>query len=92
MQPTDPATMECILAIRNSFPRIGNALMLFWGEAEFAPYVDTLINDTRSGTRQGFPADVIEMLITLLNAHDVAYPQYATPYTDIWSESTFGQL
>ena len=90
MQYASADITQQIASIGKSFPRIGATLALFWGEKEFAPYIDGLLNDTRSGTRQGFPPDVTEQLMTLLNAHDTAFPQYAKLYTDIWLQPIFG--
>ena len=62
-------------AINDAFPHIGNRLKLYWGHQEFFSYLHNLLNDTRGGTRKGFPAEVLLALQSLSDEHDEAYPR-----------------
>jgi hypothetical protein len=83
-----------IAVVMEFHPRIGNALTLFWGEKEFIPYIENLLNDTRDGTRQGFNKPVSEALIKLQDFYDSIYPRQEAKATkwDAWSESCFGRF
>jgi hypothetical protein len=66
-----------------NYPKVGKALDMFWGYKEFRPYVNSLLADTR-GTRQGFPAPILILLIELLEQHDREFPEFIPdepPYT-----------
>jgi hypothetical protein len=63
------------IAINDAFPHIGNRLKLCWGHQEFFSYLHHLLNDTRGGTRKGFPAEVLLALQSLSDEHDEAYPR-----------------
>ena len=63
-----------ISIIHALFPRIGNAITLYWGEREFSPYaISLLIDNTYS--RQGFPPQVLSSIIILQALHDKKFPQ-----------------
>jgi hypothetical protein len=72
-------------AINDAFPHIGAKLRTFWGHAEFAPYMDSLLQDTRHGARKGFPFEVLMALSSLSDEHDEAYPR-ALPKGDMWQQ------
>jgi hypothetical protein len=72
-----------LLTINQEFPRIGQALDLFWGSPEFTQYTDQLLSDTR-GNRKGFPSDILLAIINMQTLHDTQFPQYAKQHTDIW--------
>ena len=63
--------------ISNAYPRIAAALKLYWGEPEFVPYVEKLLNDTRDGERKGFQPDMLIALHNLLERHNLDYPQFS---------------
>jgi len=73
--------------VNASFPRIGDKILLFWGEREFNRLMGELREDRRDGHRVGFPGDVMLALESLAYAHDVAFPQFARAETDFWSLS-----
>ena len=62
-------------AVNHAFPHIGNRLKLYWGHREFFSYLHHLLNDTRGGTRKGFPAEILLALQNLSDEHDEAYPR-----------------
>jgi hypothetical protein len=72
------------IAIYQAFPHIGNKLKAYWGCQEFVSYMRNLIHDTRGGTRQGFPWDVLVALQSLLDEHFRAYP-HILPKDRLWA-------
>ena len=72
--------------VNQAFPHIGTKLQFFWGHAEFAVYMDSLLQDTRNGSRKGFPFDVLMALNSLAEAHDREFPHLAAK-TETWSNS-----
>jgi hypothetical protein len=63
--------------ISHLHPRIAAALKLYWGEPEFVPYVENLLQDTRDGERKGFHGDVVIALQNLLERHNLEYPRFS---------------
>jgi hypothetical protein len=49
----------------------------------------SLLNDTRDGSRSGFPVSMGKVIFSLLKAHDTKFPQFddkdAIPFTGIRS-------
>ena len=62
--------------LNNEFPRLGRRLFLIWGTKESRDMLCELINDTREGTRRGFPDDVATAIICLLKDHDKQFPEF----------------
>jgi hypothetical protein len=71
--------------INQRFPHIGRALKRLWGGTEFSKFIVSLFNDTRNGTRQGFPATIAVHLFRLIQAHDKSFPPAKEVISDIWS-------
>ena len=80
---------KSLLMIHASFPRIGKALELYWGEKEFAPYINKLTAADRPD-RQGFPSFVMEAIVALQILHDEVFPDLAYEDPDDWTSSMFG--
>jgi hypothetical protein len=80
---------KSLLMIYASFPRIGKALELYWGEKEFATYINKLTAVDRPG-RQGFPSLVMEAIAALQILHDEVFPNHAYEDPDDWTSSMFG--
>jgi len=59
------------------YPRIADALKLYWGEPELVPYIESLLQDTRDGERKGFQGDMVIALQNLLERHNLDYPQFS---------------
>lgn len=71
--------------IDGQFPHIGRRIKAAWGSEAFNPYMDGLFNDNRGGKRHGFPEPVMMALFRLAQMHELAYPQFNRPATDIWT-------
>jgi len=72
--------------INEAFPRIGAKLSLFWGRAEFGPYMSDLLHDKRGGNRQGFPFEVLMALHALAEKHNHDY-RHLFSAVDIWTQN-----
>jgi hypothetical protein len=66
-------------------PRIAQRLDSLWGHSEFCTYVHELLNDSRGGSRQGFPDNVAVALFRLVQEHERDFPQYVKNVSEIWS-------
>lgn len=53
--------------------RIADNIKHTWGYKECEDYMNNLINDSRDGTRQGFPKDVACAIMQLLRQHGEEY-------------------
>lgn len=60
--PTDGRPESCI---EQKFPHIAAKLRVVWPSEACSMYLSDLIVNTREGTRQGFPQDVLEDLLLL---------------------------
>ena len=69
--------------IQEKMPHIAEKVFLMWGYPELRTYLLSLMNDTRGGTRAGFPYDIAQAILKLMELHDEQYPQYAKD-TDVW--------
>lgn len=68
------SVIEDNLEIIKSFhPQIYQALVLFWGEKEFMPYINGLIERDRS-ERKGFSLSIASALLALENEHRRWFP------------------
>lgn len=59
--------------IKSFHPKIYQALVLFWGEKEFMPYVDGLIERDRA-ERKGFNLSIASALLELESEHKRWFP------------------
>jgi len=82
---TDPASNEHIKLITDQYPRVGEQLLSKWGTAAFPSYVNSLMNDSRGGTRAGFSESAATALFRLLMQHDNVFPEFELKVNDIWS-------
>ena len=57
-----------ILLLIETFPRIGNRIVLLWGTVDLQNYLNTLIVDERGG-REGFPHPVAEAILRIHGEH-----------------------
>lgn len=71
--------------VAGQFPHIGRRLTAAWGKESFAPYMDSLFNDNRGGSRHGFPEPVMVALFRLVQMHELEFPQFNRPASDIWT-------
>jgi hypothetical protein len=77
--------------VERKYGRIARMLALLWGSDMFKEYVNNILNDTRDGTRQGFPKNVAEALTGLLISHDRLYPQFNKPSDPTAGWFTYGR-
>ena len=75
--------------IQAAFPHIGKKLELLWGYPEFRTFVEQLQQDTRQGSRAGFPAAILFALLNLVQVHEEAFPAAAPSKSSFWSQSNF---
>lgn len=61
--------------VNAAFPHIGKNIRLLWGHPEFSIYVAKLMADTRNGQRRGFPDEVHDAMLRLLEQHDREHPR-----------------
>lgn len=59
------------------FERIHLRIEALWGTRDCRDYLNTLLTDTRDGTRTGFPPHIAKELFRLLHEHDLAYPKFS---------------
>lgn len=76
---------ESFKKINAPYQRIGRQLVELWGGPEASGFINKLLQDTRGGTRQGFPPDVAAALFKLMQKHDQEFPQHALKVGDIWT-------
>ena len=69
--------------IDQAFPHIGSKIKLYWGQRQFANYMNELLHGTRGGKRRGFPSDVLTALGNLFEQHNKVYPPLL-PKADVW--------
>lgn len=74
--------------VNAAFPHIGKNIRLLWGHPEFVLYMAKLMGDTRNGERRGFPDDVHDSMLRLLEQHDSDFPRKPEPANpkDLWGD------
>lgn len=72
------------ILLRSRFPHIAKKLEIVWSDPDFGLVINGLLNDTRGGTRQGFPVDIASAMFRLLNTHNDMYPPKPNP--DRWAQ------
>ena len=70
------------------FPRIQEGIRLRWHTLSCKEYIDNLLADTRDGTRQGFPIEVVDILLEL-NKLNTDYLEDNGLYFPDFEESQF---
>lgn len=58
------------------YPHIAAKIKALWGTKECRVLLMSLMNDSRGGTRAGFPLSIGKIIISLLQAHDESFPQF----------------
>lgn len=66
------------MLINSTFPHIGKKIELLWGHPELSKMLYDLLNDTREGTRQGFPPNVAGAMFRIAELHSPSIG------TDLW--------
>lgn len=68
------------------FPHILQRLEESWGRPECLSYLESLLEDNRGGSRQGFPRPVLHEITTLVAMHDDGVP-VRTPVQEVTAPS-----
>jgi hypothetical protein len=79
------AANENFKIVNERFPHIGKKLVGLWSSYAFSLFINELFQDTRGGTRQGFPKEISVALFRLMQDHDRLYPDVVYQAQDIWS-------
>lgn len=89
---SDVVSVEATLAanenfkiVNERFPHIGKKLVGLWSTYAFSLFINELFQDTRGGTRKGFPKEISVALFRLMQDHDRLYPEVVYQAQDIWS-------
>ena len=76
---------EDIQALKSKFPHVAFKIRTLWGYPQMNKYFDELLSDnTRGGTRQGFPMEIALLLMNLLEKHQKDYPEYVSDDDGVW--------
>jgi hypothetical protein len=84
MEELSLADNEHLKTINAQHGRIGRKIAKLWGGPALCEFINTLLQDTRGGTRKGFPPDVAKALFMLMQKHDQEFPEHALKVRDIW--------
>jgi|APFre7841882654_1041346.scaffolds.fasta_scaffold211234_1 hypothetical protein len=60
---------EDFKCVETKYPHIAKQIMLLWGSFEMNIFFDNILEDTRKGTRLGFPSKDSECLYRLREKH-----------------------
>jgi len=81
------AQNEDFKIVNQRFPHIGKRLAALWGKDSLGVYIDSMMNDTRGGSRQGFPPEIAFSLFHLAQTHSNEFPQFTAKSSDTWELS-----
>ncbi len=74
-----------IKIIATKHEKIAKALVLFWGEKEFNPYIEKLIkNDDERYKREGFSLEILTALLNLQSLHNKSFPNLELKENNVW--------
>lgn len=62
-------TQSDLDTINASYPHIGKVLSEKWETKDIVPYIEQLLQDTRDGSRRGFPFQVMAALVNIQSQH-----------------------
>lgn len=62
--------------VEEQAPHVAKKVAFLWGEPEFVKFINTLMNDSRNGARQGFNTEVSSALFALMLEHDREFPDF----------------
>jgi hypothetical protein len=80
------------IKIVQRFPHVGKKVEESWGTQALRTYIWDLFQDSRGGTRQGFPPEYASALFRLLDTHDRLYPELVDTTSDIWAVNRMGLI
>ncbi len=84
-RPKEKSVGELLSELAVHFPKVAMRLTLCEGTPEFEMEMNKLLIDDRHG-RQGFPPEVMSILLKLSTAHTKEFGHLLNP-TDIWVEA-----
>jgi hypothetical protein len=58
------------------YPHIADKIRTLWSTKECRALLMALLNDTREGSRAGFPQPIAKIIFSLLKDHDAKFPQF----------------
>lgn len=70
--------------IQERFPHIGKQVATGWGTKRGLEYLEGLMVDDRHGKRQGFPLEIYQNLMKLLELHNLTFPSFKKASADPW--------
>jgi hypothetical protein len=82
--PVELSTDPNFKNIRERFPHIGKQIATDWGTKGGLDYLEKLMVDDRHGKRQGFPLEIYQSLMKLLELHNLTFPSLKQANTDPW--------
>lgn len=87
---------EYFKVLQDQVPHVAKNVQLFWGNAGLNTYISSLLFDTRSGSRLGFPKEVASALLMLNKINSEEHPIVANVHKavfdghgSIWGRDTF---
>lgn len=80
-----------VTALYDAYPHLKKIDEL-WGTRDCRQFIVRLMNDTRDGTRRGFPGDHARTILRLLIEHDRTFPQFEENITMVWHEAEAGAI
>ena len=75
--------------INSAFPHVGKKIQRLWGEPEFQALIHQLLCDSRSGSREGFPASVTQALAKLEMEHARMFPELTMPPSSMYDLNNY---
>lgn len=76
---------EDIEALKEKFPHVAFKIRMLWGAPQMNNYLQELLSDnSRNGTRKGFPLEIALLLMNLLEKHQRDYPEYVSDDDGVW--------
>ena len=76
---------EDIEVLKSKFPHVAFKIRTLWGFPQMNAYFGELLSDnTRDGTRQGFPMEIALLLMNLSEKHQKDYPEYLSNDDGVW--------
>lgn len=82
--PTELSTDPNFQNIRDRYSHIGKQIATDWGTPKGLEYLEKLMVDDRHGKRQGFPLEMYQGLMKLLELHNLTFPSLKKASTDPW--------
>lgn len=58
-----------LLSCLHKYPKIRDRIIGLWGTEELKDYLDSILQDNRGNTRNGFPQDICDVLLRLSIMH-----------------------